>query len=289
MFEKEKLDFISVCTPNYLHAPVTIAALERGIHVHCEKPIAMNAEETKDIIAARDRSGKKVMIGLGNRFTGETLLVRKLAAQGFLGEIYHARCGWRRRNGIPGRGGWFPDKRLAGGGALIDLGMHSLDLVMYFLDFPEVSEVMGNTYSKFGNSPTRLRQGYRDRGEGAFDVEDMAVGLIRLKNGTTVDFEISWASNVEKETKYYELLGTKGGVSFMNGELKIHSELMGTSVNMSPDPGTPLKSESEFRHFIDCVKGDAKPRASLDQGLQLMRIIDAIYESSETGRGVRID
>jgi predicted dehydrogenase len=133
-----------------------------------------------------------------------------------------------------------------------------------------------------------LRQGYKDSGEGIFNVEDMAVGLVRMKNGTTVDFEISWASNVEKETKYYELLGTKGGICFMNGELRIYSELLGASVNMSPDPTTPLKPDSEFRHFVDCIRGDAEPRASLDQGFQLMRIIDAIYESSEIGSAVKL-
>ncbi len=279
MFSKIPLDMVSICTPNFLHAPIAVAALNNGINVHCEKPLALNAEEAGRIVAAKNASGKKVMVALNNRFTSESIFIRKCAEEGVFGEIYHAKCGWRRRNGIPGKGVWFTDKKLSGGGALIDLGVHYLDLVLSFMDFPEIRSVSGSAYSVFGNTDNRLRPGYKSKGNGLFDVEDMVVGFLRTESNATVDFEFSWASNIEAERKYYELLGTKGGVSCINGEIKLFSEWAGSSVNVIPD----LSGErhlNEFEHFVKCVQNDEEPESSPEQAAKLMRVIDAVYESS---------
>jgi len=288
MFDKLKLDFISVCTPNYLHAPITISALKKGISVHCEKPLAINAEEAQEIVDAKNKYKGKVMVALNNRFTAESAFVKSCVEKGMFGEIYHAKCGWRRRNGIPGKGVWFTDKKLSGGGALIDLGVHYLDLVMYFMGYPKVVSVSGATYSKFANSDNRLRAGYKNNGDGKFDVEDMAIGHLRTDSNATINFEFSWASNIEKEVKYYELMGTKGGVSFVNGELKLYSEIFDTSINILPDVSSNRKVVSEFDHFIDCIINDKEPDSKPEQGAALMKIIDAAYKSSELMREISL-
>lgn len=285
MFEKANLDLISVCTPNNLHMPITVAALEKGIHVHCEKPVGLNANEAQAILDARSEYGKKVMIALNNRYTAESCFVKRYADSGFFGEIYHAKCGWRRRNGIPGKGMWFTNKKFSGGGPLIDLGVHFIDLVLFFMGYPSPATVNGSVYSKFSDSSFRIRPGYKIVGDGIFDVEDMAVGFIRLENGASIDFDFSWASNIEKETKFYEILGTKGGVSFINGELKIFSEILDTCINIVPELNT--KPVNEFEHFIDCIENDREPNSSPEQAVKLMKIIDAIYLSAETRREIR--
>lgn len=286
MLEKTDLDFISVCTPNYLHAPVTVEALKKGIHVHCEKPIAMSAKEAQDMVDAKNKYGRKLMVALNNRFTNESFFVKKYAEEGLLGEIYHAKCGWRRRRGIPGKGGWFTNKELSGGGPLIDLGVHFLDLAMYFMGFPKPAAVTGATYSKFAGNISRNSWNYGGSGDGVYDVEDMAVGFVRLQNGATVDLEFSWASNIEKEYNYYELLGTKGGVCFKEGTLKVFSEVMDTCVDITPDTKYPKKAVDEFEHFIDCIENDREPMAPPEQAVELMKIIGGIYESAETKREV---
>lgn len=288
LLEKEALDLVSVCTPNYLHAPIAIEALEKGIHVHCEKPLALNADEAQAIVEAKNRQNRKVMVALNNRFTGESLFVKKYADAGLFGEIYHAKCGWRRRNGIPGKGTWFTDKKLSGGGALIDLGVHFLDLVLYFMGYPAVNTASGATYFKFANCSNRLRPGYKNYGDGHFDVEDMAVGMLRTEGNATIEFEFSWASNIEKECRYYELLGTRGGASFRDGELKIFSEVLDTSINIVPDPGNPLKALNEFEHFVECILEDKEPLASPEQAAGLMQVIDAIYLSDLLKREVSL-
>lgn len=286
MFDELQLDFVSVCTPNFLHGSITEAALKKGIHVHCEKPLATNSAEAQKIVDAKNKYGKKVMVALNYRFANEALFLKKYADAGLFGDIYHAKCGWIRRNGIPGKGVWFTDKKLSGGGALIDLGVHFLDLTMYFMGYPKVSTVSGKTYSYFANSAHRLRAGYKNNGDGKYDVEDMAVGLIKMENGATVDFEFSWASNIEKETKYCELLGTKGGASLINGELKLYSEIFDTSINILPEINSNMKQLSEFEHFIDCILNDKEPYAPPEQGVELLKIISAAYQSSETGKEV---
>lgn len=286
MLEKTKFDFISICTPNFLHAPITIEALKRGIHVHCEKPIAMNAQEAQAMVDAKNKYGRKLMVGLNNRFTNESFFVKKYAVEGLLGEIYHAKCGWRRRRGIPGKGGWFTNKQLSGGGPLIDLGVHFLDLAMYFMGNPKPASVVGAAYSKFDDNSSRNSWSYGSSGDGTYDVEDFAAGFVRLENSATIDFEFSWASNIENEYYYYELMGTKGGVCYKGGELKIFSEVFDTCIKILPDTNYPSKALNEFEHFIDCIKNDREPLAPPEQAVDLMKVIDAVYRSAETKKEV---
>lgn len=289
MFKAIELDLVSICTPNYLHAQMCIDAMQAGINVHCEKPLAINPEEILRIICEKNKSNKKLMVALNNRFTNEAVMIKKLVETNFLGEIYHARCGWKRNSGIPGIGNWFTDNKFSGGGVLIDLGVHYLDMAFHMMGYPKTVSVYGATYSKFGDNPSRIRIGYKSMENGAFNVEDTAVGFVRLENDATIDFDFSWASNIEKEVKFIELLGTRGGVSLKNGELKIFSQQVDTCYTMLPDAKTIPQVPNEFQYFADCIISGNEPSASPEQAYELMKTISAVYKSAFSKKEVVIN
>lgn len=291
MLADPKLDIVSVVTPNALHAPITIAALRAGKHVHVEKPIALNADEARAIVAAKDAAGKLVMVALNNRFSEVSQFIKRYVDDGHLGEIYHARCGWRRRRGIPGRGGWFTTKALSGGGPVIDLGVHFFDLTLFLMGFPAPTSVSASTYCKFANAPSGGTGTFSaTNAAGTFDVEDFAAGFAKLETGASVAFEFSWASNIERETNYLELLGTRGGLSMYNGELRIFGEVSGTLTDITPHVrNTSGWGDNETRHFIECIRKRRSPMSPPEDAVKMMQIIDGIYASAESGREVRMD
>ncbi|MBB3110930.1 putative dehydrogenase [Paenibacillus phyllosphaerae] len=286
MLEREKLDVVSVCTPNFLHAEISIYALSQGVNVHCEKPLAVNEAEAREILAARQRSGKQLMVGLNNRFTNEAVLVKQYIDAGLLGDIYEAKAGWIRRSGIPGRGTWFTNRALSGGGVMIDLGVHYLDLVLYLMGMPEPAYIAGNTRQTFTNTDSRNRNGYKGNPAGVFDVEDSAVGFLKLANGASVSFEFSWASNIEQDRAYYELIGTKGGVKFENGKLSLFTEQFDTCIDMQPKLNPNVKRLNEFEHFTGCILTGRQPLAPAEHGVYFMSIVDAFYRSAAENRAV---
>ena len=286
MIEAEKPDIVSVVTPNFLHAEITEYALSHGVNVHCEKPLTLHAEEARRIVEARDRSGKQVMIGLNNRFTNEAIYLKKWIDDGNLGHIYSAKAGWTRRSGIPGRGTWFTDKARAGGGVLIDLGAHYIDLALYFMGMPKVSYAAGRVYQNFMQTGTRNRHGYTGIENGIFDVEDAAHGYIALEDGASLALDFSWAANIEEERFYVELMGTKGGSTLINGTLNLFGEHNGICLDMTPKLKINpfLQLTGEFRHFVDCIKDEKQNLiAPAEHGLYFAEVVDAFYESAETG------
>ena len=199
------------------------------------------------------------------------------------------RCGWKRQRGIPGKGGWFTNKALSGGGPLIDLGVHFMDLAMFFMGYPNPVSVTGATYAMFGENKCINSSGWGMTGDesGIMDVEDMAVGFVRLDNGATLDLEFSWASNIEKEENFYEIRGTKGGAIFRHGELKIVTEQISTVVEVQPN--LHFKSPvDEFEHFIDCIQNNKEPLAKPEEAVKLMKIIDGFYQSAETKKEIKL-
>lgn len=291
----KEIDFVSICLPNYLHAPVTIDALNAGKHVHCEKPMAMSSVEAKAMQDAKVKNNKKLMIGLNNRFTPQSMYIKRYIDEGNLGDIYFAKCGWLRRTGLA-PAGWFSDKSRSGGGPLIDLGVHFIDLVMYFMNYPKVNTVMARTYSKFIESH-ELRQLYSYPGvimepDLKYDVEDLATGFMDLSNDAAVSFEVSWASNIEKEKVFYELYGTKGGIKFeddFNSKpvLKIFSRISGQIVDIEPKINSKLYDETEFKHFVNCIRNGMEPSISvLEQSIEMMKIIESIYQSAKTRKPI---
>ena len=201
MLEKESLDAVDICTPNDLHSEIAVYALEHGKHVFCEKPDAISFEERKRMSEAQQKSGKVLMVMRNNRHTAGSLYLKKCVEAGEFGEIYAGRCGWIRRRGIPGKGGWFTTKSRSGGGPLIDLGVHMLDLAIYLMGNPKAVAVSGSTYCKFAEADDISDSEHSSFGEkkedGIFDVEDLATGFIRFENGASLQVEFSWASNIE--------------------------------------------------------------------------------------------
>ena len=292
MIRQEQLDIVSIVTPNYLHAEIAEYALSQGVHVHCEKPLCISLNEARNILAAERASGKKVMIGLNNRFTNETVFLKRWIDDGKLGDIYSAKAGWIRRSGIPGRGTWFTNKNQAGGGVMIDLGAHYLDLALYLMGKPEPSYISGTIHQNFVHTTARNRNGYKGIEGGLFDVEDTANGLLSLRNGAAVAFDFSWASNIEQDRFYVELLGTKGGASLINGQLKLFGEYSDICLDIVPrlELNANLQLMNEFEHFYDCiVQGSKKLIAPAEDGLYLAGIMEAFYESANTNKPVAFD
>jgi predicted dehydrogenase len=278
----DEIDVVDICTPNILHSEIAIAALKVGKHVFCEKPDAVNAEEALKMSDTANKSGKVLMVMRNNRFNPSSQFMKKYVDAGHMGEIYTGRCGWVRRRGIPGRGGWFTNKKLSGGGPLIDLGVHFIDVVMWLMGDPKPVAVVGATYNHFANT--------EEKSSGSFDVEDLASGFIRFNNGASLQIEFSWASNIEEEMNYYELRGTKSGVSFKNGDLKIFSEIEGTLVDIVPRlPDQQISNHtSNINHFIDVLQQRAEPIIRPEHGVHMIEILSAIYESARIGKEVSL-
>lgn len=293
MMDSVELDAVDICTPNYLHSTIAVKAFEKGLHVLCEKPDAVSVEEAIKMKTAAEKSGKLLMVIRNNRFTRTSTYLKKFIEDGKMGEIYASRCGWQRRRGIPGKGGWFTTKELSGGGPLIDLGVHMIDLTMWLMGNPKPVAVTGCTYNKFADSDisdsVHSQFGEKQSG-GTFDVEDLAMGFIRFDNGACMQIEFSWASNIEKENNFVELRGTKAG-SCYNSKfgLKIFGEEYGSTVDYIPNvqnkPGAGAH-EDNISHFVDCVLNGTKPMFVPEQGLNMIKILEAIYESANTGKEV---
>lgn len=201
----EGLDFVDISTPNYLHSIIAVAALDKGIHVFTEKPDAISTEEAEKMMFAAQRSGKHLMAMRNNRYRSNAKYLKQYIADGKMGEIYCGRCGWLRRRGVPGKGGWFTTKEQSGGGPLIDLGVHMLDLAIWLMGNPTPVAVTGCTYRKFADNDVSesvdASFGEKVSG-GTFDVEDLAMGFIRFDNGACLQVETSWALKRRLQTRY---------------------------------------------------------------------------------------
>ncbi len=287
-----ELDAVSVCTWNSAHASCTIMALDAGKHVLCEKPMALNAEEAEAMKAAAERNGKLLMIGFVRRFGKDCAIVKDLAENGTLGELYYAKAQNLRRNGNPG--GWFGEKARSGGGPLIDLGVHSIDLVRYLLGKPRVTSVYGATFQKLGNRPTiKTPKPYVSASATDHDVcdcEDLATATVRFDNGAVLTIEMSFSLNLAQESNNVQLFGTKAGIN-MADEVTMFSEVNGYLSNISLVGKTGFNMnafEDEIAHFVSCVLGETECINPAEDGVELMRILSAIYRSAETGHEVVI-
>lgn len=286
-----ELDAVDICTPNYLHSIIAVEALNKGLHVFCEKPDAVNVEEALKMKAAAEANDRVLMVMRNNRYAPESQYLKKYIEDGNMGEIYAGRCGWQRRRGIPGKGGWFTTKEQSGGGPLIDLGVHMIDLAMWLMGNPTPVAVSGCTYCKFADTDVSdsVNSKFGDKvSDGTFDVEDLAMGFIRFANGACLQIEFSWASNIEQERTFVELRGTKAGASWPN--LKIFTEEYGSTVDVIPAV-QPKEFDGHCRnlaHFVDVLQGRAEPAFVPQQGVNMIGILTAMYESAEKGCEVRL-
>ncbi len=288
------LDFVDICTPNKLHSEVAVAALKAGHNVFCEKPDAIDATEAQRMQDAAEASGKHLMCMRNNRFRPDSQWLKRYIDAGRMGEIYTGRCGWVRRRGIPGKGGWFTTRELSGGGPLIDLGVHFIDLAVWLMGSPRPVAASGATYRKFAESELSdsIHSAFGEKvEEGIFDVEDLAIGFLRFENGATLQIEFSWASNVEKGNPFCELRGTKAGFSLGHGrETVVFSEVEGTLVDIFPRPAeNPLDGHgANLHHWIDVLQGRAEPIFQPREGVDMIKILIALYESAEKGEEVKL-
>ena len=288
--ELPELDAADVCVWNCSHAACSIKALDAGLHVLCEKPMAYSAKEAEEMKLAADRNGKLLMIGFVLRFSNEARIAMDFIEKGYLGEIYYSKAQYVRRHGNPG--GWFADKERSGGGPIIDLGVHVIDLTRYLMGKPKPVSVYAAAFDKLGNRPyLRNREGWKPRGAGDHDictVEDFATALIRYDNGAVTYLETSYDLNGEDIAKR-QLFGTKAGMDLSNG-VKIFGEyndfLADIEVNTKNLKGGKDPFDAEMAHFVDCIVNGTPCRATAEDGITVMKILDAIYESAITGHEV---
>jgi predicted dehydrogenase len=290
----DSIDAVDICTPNYLHSVIAVDALNVGKHVFCEKPDAVSVDEVLKMQAAAEKSGKTLMIMRNNRFEASSIYLKNYIENGMAGEIYCGRCGWIRRRGIPGKGGWFTTKSMSGGGPLIDLGVHMIDLSIWLMGNPRPVAVSGSTYRKFADNNDISDSEHASFGEkqedGIFDVEDLAMGFIKFDNGSCLQIEFSWASNIENEAVFVELRGTKSGFSWHNGSVKIFGEEQGYPVDCQPNTsGSMGGHQRNLRHFVDVVLNGTQPVFKPQQGVDMIKILTAIYKSAQDGKEVLLD
>lgn len=289
MLKLEELDAVSVCTWNNVHAPATIASLKAGKHVLCEKPMAMNAEQALEMEKAAEESGRILMIGFVRRFGNDARILKDFIDNGMMGDIYYAKATYLRRYGCPG--GWFGDKSRSGGGPLIDLGVHVIDLVRYLMGKPKVVAVTGSTFDKLGaRDNLKVKAGYLSADKDKiFNVEDLAVAMIKFDNGSVLNVETSFSLNMKNDLGNIELFGTKSGAK-LDPKLEFFSEMNNYLVDVTPAHETALSFnglfENEIAHFVDCVANGTQCISPAADGVELMKIIDAVYESARTGREV---
>jgi predicted dehydrogenase len=293
MLADPKVDAIYVAVPNKFHAPYAKQALEAGKHCILDKPFAMNSTEAQGVADAAEAAGKVFMLGMNQRYRKESQQIRSLAKQGYFGEIYHAKAFWFRRSGIPKLGTWFGNKDMAGGGALLDIGVHLLDLCLHLGDLWNPVAVSGATYTKFGNRGLGEGSwGKSDKENIPFTVDDFATALIKFENGATINLDVSWACHAEDGNRNdVHLYGTEAGARaypakvFEYGE----SEYVVKEGEALEDIQIAMPHCERFHNFFNVIQGTEQPLSTIDQALTVQHILDAIYASCATGKEVRLD
>ena len=274
LLREEELDAVVVCTPNYLHAPISIAALEAGKHVLVERPLARNAAEAEKMAQAAKKAWRTLMCALSHRFRADSQLLKNYVDGRDLGKVFYAKAGWLRQ-----RAGWTAAdrrdrKRLAGGGVLMDLGVPILDLALWILGNPGVESVTASAHYP-----------------GQAEVEDSLIAFMRLEGGATLTLEVTWGLLMEKDFAYCNLFGENGAALW--NPLRMHRAMHGSLVNVTPNLDTPRNlykqaAEDQITHFVDSIRKGATPIASVSEALAAMRLVDAIYKSAESGREVKL-
>jgi predicted dehydrogenase len=310
MLEDKSIDVVYVLTPNVSHAPLSVDSLEAGKHVLCEKPMAATYADAKKMLAAARRSGKKLTIGYQNRFRNDMQVLYKACRAGELGDIYYARLHAVRRKGVP-TWGVFADKSKQGGGPLIDLGTHVLDLTLWAMDNYKPKLVVGSVFQKMKDNPEGNMFGPWDPKK--YEVEDSAFGFIKMENGATIYLETSWALNVTRDLEGLLMLsGTKAGAESVGegagaptapvkgpGQIIFntvsHGELVNTSPLVRRGPGPAdfggdffRVADAESTAWLDAIVNDSEPYVKPEQALVVTRILEAIYHSADKGEAIEL-
>ena len=289
-----EIDAVSVCTPNMMHSIISIDALKAGKNVLCEKPAARILSEAEEMLKVQHETGKILNIGVVNRFNTNVNKIKEMIDNGDLGEVYHVYASFRAHRSIPGLGGAFTTKAIAGGGALIDWGVHYLDIIMYCLGDPTPKAVSGKAYSKLGvNMAEYVYQNMWSENtkdlNGTYDVDDFVTGLIRTETAT-ISLNGAWAQNIGVADTYIDFLGTKAGIRLQyGGDFKVYSTLNGGLVEMSPKFKTTPHFQNEIDAFIRCNQTGEKLPSHIDTNILTSRMMQAIYDSSDAHREITLE
>lgn len=291
MMQNPDIDAISICTWNNTHAEIAIAALDAGKHVLVEKPLSISVEEALAVEEAVKRSGKILQIGFVRRHGTNTKLLKKFIDQDELGHIYYAKATCLRRLGNPG--GWFSNQSKSGGGPLMDLGVHMIDICWYMMGKPRPVSVSGNTYSKLGNRNNIENLSFykaADYDASLNDVEDLANALIRFENGASLYVDVSFTLQAKEDELYVKLFGDKGGAE-IEPELVMVTEKNNTILNVTPQVDNlsfdfEQAFTNEINHFVECCIEGKEPLAPVADGVEVMKMLCAIYESAKTNKEV---
>ncbi|WP_099159569.1 Gfo/Idh/MocA family protein [Virgibacillus ndiopensis] len=297
LLQDQSIDVVHVCTPNISHAEISIAALKAGKHVMCEKPMAKTSKEARLMVETAEKTGKKLTIGYNNRFRPDSQYLHKTCQRGGLGEIYYAKAHAIRRRAVP-TWGVFLDEEKQGGGPLIDIGTHALDLTLWMMDNYKPKSVMGSTFHKLGKRENAANA-WGPWNPEKFTVEDSAFGFITMQDGATITLESSWALNsLDVDEAKCSLSGTEGGADMKDG-LRINGENFGklytTHVDLTAggvafyDGDEESDAELEARLWIESIVNDTEPVVKPQEALVVTQILEAIYESARTGQAVYFD
>ncbi len=272
---RDDLDAIDICLPNHLHAPATLAALAHGKHVLCEKPFSRGSSEAAAMVEAARKADRILMSGFNNRFREDANILKRFVSEGELGEVFSVKAGWLRTPPTQRRPAWQTQKRYAGGGVILDLGVQILDLALWFLDTPRVVTVLAAAH------PVPVD----DR------LETTATALLRLEGGASITLEVSYGMHAEKETATLDLYGERGVAHLSPPE--ILKEMHGSLVNVTPrlgphGSGYQRSYQNEIRHFIACVRSGHSPLSPGHDAVQVLRVVEALTESAVSGREVRL-
>lgn len=284
MIKEVDLDIVSVCTENCMHAEITIDLLNAGIHVFCEKPMAITGKEADAMVEAAKKNNRKLSVGYQLRFQNEAQLLHREIEEDRLGKIYYAEANALRRRGVP-TWGVFLNKKKQGGGPLIDIGTHIVDRTLWFMnDYSPVVSAIGNCYDSLIPLGGFNNGGHWDIDK--FEVEDSAFGMVTLASGATLVVKASWAANVkEMDSSVSLLLGVKAGAELNNNRLILNYERNDHLWRSEPEPFNDNESpyNREIAAWVNAVKEDTEPLVKCEQAAQVVKVLEAIYLSARNG------
>lgn len=300
LLELEGLDALSVAVPTFLHAPIAVAALERGIHVLSEKPLARNGVEGAEMVAAARKAGRVLDVVFNHRRRGDVRKLKEIIDDGGLGRPYYAKASWLRRRGIPTLGSWFTSPGLAGGGTLADIGVHVLDYALHLLGEPKVLSVSASTYAELGPHGRGGDVNYTAaKSEHKFEVEDFASAFIRLEGGMTLVLEAGWASYRDPaDLMDFRVYGTDGGAELRaahshiisDAGLRVFTDHDGVSADYMAEPLEDGHHQAVVEDFVAAIRSGAENWGRHDGSVALTRalVLDACYRSAREQREVEL-
>lgn len=277
MLVREQLDVIFILTPNNLHLPMSLLALEKGMHLFIEKPAAKNATEAEMIKDHAEKSQKVVMVGMQNRFRSDIQALRRFVIGNELGSIFFIKVGWLHARQKAAKQPWLFNKNVSGGGVVMDLGVQLIDLVWWLLQKPHPVSVKSFSY--------KMNQ--------ELFVEDFCIACLTFENNASLSIEISWDFPISEDKFFFEITGEKGigTLNPLNLQKIMHGQIMNISPHIQETKIANFQKsyESEIHHFINYLTGKVDVmESSIDDAIQVLKIVDGIYQSIKSGREIML-